>query len=57
MGSRWQNSNPVASQFRADPKPKITERKRPEFAIDPLSERTKHKLLTEGGNSNGFLLQ
>lgn len=50
MGSQWQNSNPVASQFRADPKPKITERKRPEFAIDPLSERTKHKLLTEGGN-------
>lgn len=51
MGSRWQNSNPVASQFRADPKPKITERKRPEAAVDPLSERTKRRLITaEGGN-------
>ena len=50
MGSRWQNANPVASQFRADPKPKITERKRPEAAVDPLSERAKRRLITEGGN-------
>ena len=50
MGSRWQNSNPVASQFRADPKPKITERKRPEVAVDPFSERTKRRLISEGGN-------
>ena len=50
MGSRWQNSNPVASQFRADPKPKITERKRPEAAVDPFSERTKRRLIAEGGN-------
>lgn len=50
MGSRWQNANPVASQFRADPKPKITERKRPEAAIDPLAERTKRRLIAEGGN-------
>ena len=50
MGSRWQNANPVASQFRADPKPKITERKRPEAAVDPLSERTKRRILCEGGN-------
>ena len=50
MGSRWQNSNPVASQFRADPKPKITERKRPETAVDPFSERAKRRLIAEGGN-------
>ena len=50
MGSRWQNANPVASQFRADPKPKITERKRPEAAVDPLSERAKRRLIVEGGS-------
>ena len=50
MGSRWQNANPVASQFRADPKPKITERKRPEAAVDPLSERAKRRLIVEGAN-------
>ncbi len=49
-GSRWQNSNPVASQFKADPKPKITARKMPERAVDPLSERTKQRLISEGGN-------
>ena len=49
-GSRWQNSNPVASQFKADPKPKITARKMPERAVDPLSERTKQRLMSEGGN-------
>ena len=48
--SRWQNSNPVASQFKADPKPKITARKMPERAVDPLSERTKRRLMSEGGN-------
>ena len=48
--SRWQNSNPVASQFKADPKPKITARKMPERAVDPLSERTKQRLMSEGGN-------
>lgn len=50
MGSRWQNANPVASQFRADPKPKITDRKRPEAAVDPLSERAKRRLIAEGAN-------
>ena len=50
MGSRWQNANPVASQFRADSKPKITERKRPEASVDPLSERAKRRLIAEGGN-------
>ena len=46
----WQNANPVASQFRADPKPKITAYKQPERAVDPLSERTKERLIREGGN-------
>ena len=50
MGSRWQNANPVASQFRANPKPKITERKRPEAAVDPLSERAKRRLIVEGAS-------
>lgn len=49
-GQRWQNANPVASQFRADPKPKITERRQAETAIDPLSARTKARILSEGGN-------
>lgn len=48
--SRWQNSSPVASQFKADPKPKITARKMPERAVDPLSERAKQRLMSEGGN-------
>ena len=50
QGSRFQNNNPVASQFRADPQPKLTQRKRPEVAIDPLSDRTKRRILSEGGN-------
>lgn len=50
MGLRWQNANPVASQFRADPQPKITGRKKPEVAVDPLSDRTKRRLVTEGGS-------
>ena len=49
-GGRWQNANPVTSQFRADPKPKITAYKQPERAVDPLSERTKERLIREGGN-------
>ena len=48
--SHWQNSSPVASQFKADPKPKITACKIPERAVDPLSERTKQRLMSEGGN-------
>lgn len=48
--SRWQNANPVASQFKAAPRPKITSPRTPERAIDPLSERTKQRLISEGGN-------
>lgn len=48
--ARYQNSRPVASQFRADPKPKITSPRRPEPATDPFSERFKQRLVASGGN-------
>lgn len=47
---RMQNSRPVASQFRADPKPKITAPRRPEPAVDPFSESFKQRLAQSGGN-------
>ncbi|MCI6672064.1 MAG: UvrD-helicase domain-containing protein [Prevotella sp.] len=47
---RWQNANPVASQFKADPQPKLTAPRRPEQAINPFSARTQQQLLREGGN-------
>ena len=48
--SRMQNSRPVASQFRADPKPKATLPRRPEAAVDPFSEGFKQRLAASGGN-------
>lgn len=50
LGGRWQNSNPVASQFRAEPKPKVTQPRRPERAVDPLSQRARQQLMQEGGD-------
>ncbi len=50
LRSRWQNSRPVASQFRADPKPKITRMKAPERAVDALSDSFKQQLIQEGGD-------
>ena len=47
---RVQNSRPVASQFMADPKPKITSPRRLEAAVDPFSERFKQQLQRSGGN-------
>ena len=47
---RMQNSRPVASQFRADVKPKITPPRRPEVAVDPLSASARRRLQSEGGN-------
>lgn len=47
---RMQNSRPVASQFRADVKPKITTPCEPEIAVDPLSASAKRRLRSEGGN-------
>ncbi|MDD6553037.1 MAG: 3'-5' exonuclease [Prevotellaceae bacterium] len=48
--NRMQNSRPVASQFMADPKPKITHPRRPEAAVDPFSEGFKRKLVEHGGS-------
>lgn len=47
---RYQNARPVATQFRADLKPKVTAPRRPEPAIDPFSERFKKQLAASGGN-------
>jgi DNA helicase-2/ATP-dependent DNA helicase PcrA len=49
-GSKMQNSHPVGSQFRADPKPRITEPHRSEKAVDPLSATFKQHLAQSGGN-------
>lgn len=50
MNDRMQNSRPVASQFRADAKPKITAPHRAETAVDPFSASFKHRLQQAGGN-------
>ncbi|MBQ6063804.1 MAG: UvrD-helicase domain-containing protein [Prevotella sp.] len=47
---RMQNSNPVASQFRAAPKPKVTAPRPKEAAIDPFSPSFKRLLQAQGGN-------
>ena len=48
--SRWQNSSPVASQFMADPKPKITAPKRPETPVNPYGEAFQRKIVASGGS-------
>lgn len=50
QASRWQNSSPVATQFRAEPKPKITRSPRPEQAVESLSPEALRRLKAEGGN-------
>lgn len=50
MSDRMQNSRPVASQFRADAKPKITAPHRAETAVDPFSASFKRRLQQAGGN-------
>ena len=47
--SGYQNNRPVASQFKADPKPRIVQHTE-EHAVDPLSERFKRSLTSAGGN-------
>ena len=47
--NRMQNSRPVAGQFMADPKPKITSPKKPEVAVNPFSASFEQKL-KQGGN-------
>lgn len=48
-GDRFQNSNPVASQFRADPKPREVVY-REERGVDPLSSSFKRVLSSAGAN-------
>lgn len=47
---RIQNSRPVASQFRADVKPKITNPERSKEVVNPFSERFQKKFEASGGN-------
>jgi DNA helicase-2/ATP-dependent DNA helicase PcrA len=46
---RMQNSRPVGTQFRADPKPKITSTRQPEVSVDPFSDSFKQLLAAKGG--------
>jgi DNA helicase-2/ATP-dependent DNA helicase PcrA len=48
--SRYQNSSPVASQFMADPKPKITAPKRPEKPVNPYGEAFQRRIVASGGS-------
>lgn len=48
-GERYQNSNPVASQFRADPKPREVVHKE-ERGVDPLSSSFKRVISLAGAN-------
>ena len=48
--SYYQNSSPVASQFMADPKPKITAPKRPETPVNPYGEAFQRKIVASGGS-------
>ena len=50
QSNRMQNSRPVASQFRADPKPKITSPRPAEQAVNPLSSGFQRQILNAGGN-------
>ena len=45
-----QNSNPVASQFMADPKPKITSPQRQEKPVNPYGEAFERKIAASGGS-------
>ena len=48
--SFYQNSRPVGSQFRADPKPRIVAPRQPESSVSPFSERFKRTFAASGGN-------
>ena len=48
-GRRWQNANPVASQFKADPKPRIAGHHE-DTPTDPFSSRFKRTFTAAGGN-------
>ena len=49
-GSDWmQNPRPVATQFRADPKPRVVAPRQAEPAVDPFSESFKRTLQAASG--------
>ena len=49
-GSDWmQNPRPVATQFKADPKPRVIAPRQPESPVDPFSESFKRTLQTASG--------
>ena len=48
-GVRFQNSRPVATQFRADPMPKLTSPRRPETPVDPFSPSFKERIALSSG--------
>lgn len=50
FSNRMQNSRPVASQFRADPKPKITSSRHQEESVDPFSDSFRQQLSSLGTN-------
>lgn len=45
---RMQNSRPVASQFMADPLPKVTQRRAPEQAVNPFGPGMQQQLQQQG---------
>lgn len=48
--SAWQqNPHPVATQFKADPMPRIVQRRVEEPAASPFTEAFEHKILSAGG--------
>lgn len=49
-GSQWmQNPRPVATQFRADPKPRAVAPRQPEKPVEPFSDSFKRMLQTASG--------
>ena len=45
-----QNPRPVATQFKADPKPRVVAPRQPEKPVDPFSDGFKHQLnIASGG--------
>ena len=49
-GSQWmQNPRPVATQFRADPKPRAVAPRQPEKPVEPFSDSFKRTLQTASG--------
>ena len=49
LNGRWQNSRPVAGQFMADLKPKVTSPRKTETAVDPFGSGFKRQYVANGG--------